>query len=505
MTTTYLVGLDADSDGAFTDISADVLALEWQLGLVAPDESMAEPASAAITVRNVSRAYSPEVNALPPGTPVCIQSHDGITTRTHFTGFVSRVEPMPGDQGARAAVIHAQGADMQLRQYTIRLPPQINQRADAVIARVLDSAPLRRGVLKGRWLVGRAGNSELGRHTRLPAAPIVHSLQTGQTVFAYVGDTWADGVSADDAIRQVVEAERGRFFLNRAGEAVFYSRHHLLKPAVPAAVFDNNMDDMAYSYGDSTISRVQVRLLPRSVGADGALLWSLPAPQLIPPGDTPRSLVVHFRDDDARPVGALNLTAPARGLDFTATSAVDGSGADVTPQVDVFLRTAGFSAAALEIHNRSRLPVYLRLQLHGRPLYQAGPLVVEQTSPYALAVCGLRTLAFDLPALDSVEQASQLARYELARRKTPRGTLHTLTLSGAAHRAQILARTLFDRITIRETQTGHAADYFIVAEAHRADLGGARHTVTWTLECDRSGAFWLLGRSHLRRDTVVVY
>ncbi|MBI5671125.1 MAG: hypothetical protein HZC41_24275 [Chloroflexi bacterium] len=505
MTVSYLVGLDVDSDGAFTDISADVLALEWRLGLAAPDDSAAPPASAAITVRNVSRAYSPEASALPPGTPVRIQSHDGLTTRTHFTGFVSRVEPAPGDQGPRAAVIQALGADAALEQHRIRLPPQINQRADAIISRVLDAVPLRRSVLQGRWLIGRSGNGELGRNTRLPAAPLTRSLQPGLTVFAYVGDTWADGIPADEAIRQVVEAERGRFFFNRAGTAVFFNRHHLLKPGAPAAVFDDDMDHLDYSYGDSTVSRVQVRLTPRRLGADGSLLWALPAPQPVPPGDQPRALVARFRADDERPIGALAISAPVRGVDYSANLAPDGSGADVTRQVDVIVRAAGFSAATLEIRNRSRLPVYLYLQLRGTPLYRSDPLTVEQTSPYALAVYGLRTLAFDLPALDAVEQADRLARYELARRKTPRGTVRTLTLAGPAHEAQILARTLFDRITVRETQTGHVADYFIVAETHRVDLGGARHRVTWTLESVRAGAFWLLRGSRLRRDTVVAY
>lgn len=505
MTTTYLVGVDVDSDGTFADISPDVLALEWRLGLAAPNDSLAAPATAAITVRNVSRAYSPEVSALPLGTPLRIQSDDGSTIRSHFTGFVSYVEPAPGDQGQRAAVIHALGADAQLGQYRIRLPPQVNQRADAIINRVLDAVPLRQRVLKGRWLVGRAGHSELGRNTRLPVVPVSRSLQTGQTVFAYVGDTWADGIPADEAIRQVVEAERGRFFLNRAGEAVFYNRHHLLKPTATAAVFDNDMDGLAYTYGDSTVSRVQVRLFPRRLGADGALLWTLPAPQLVLPGDQPRTLVARFRAEDERPIGALTIIPPARGVDYTANLAADSSGVDVTPQVDVILRSAGFSAAALEIHNRSRLPVYVRLQLRGTPLYQDDPLTVEQTSHYSLAAYSLRALSFDLSALDSVEQADRLARYELARRKTPRGTAQTLTLSSAAHHAHILARALFDRITVREAQTGHAADYFIVAEAHRVDLGGARHSATWTLERVSDGTFWLLGSSRLRRDTVVAY
>ncbi|MBC6937041.1 MAG: hypothetical protein DWB42_14545, partial [Chloroflexi bacterium] len=94
--TTYIVGIDFDSDGVFTDISADVLALDWRLGLAAPYESAAANAAARITVRSPGGAYSPERTPLYPGTPVRIQSQDGAAVRTHFTGLVRLVEPQPG-------------------------------------------------------------------------------------------------------------------------------------------------------------------------------------------------------------------------------------------------------------------------------------------------------------------------------------------------------------------------------------------------------------------------
>src|SRR5687768_18208103 len=110
---TYTVAIDFDDDGDFTDpgenITADVLRLEWRLGMTAPYDSLAAPIAARITVRNQSRVYSPEhsSNDFSPGRPLRIQSNDGTTTRTHFTGFITRVEPMSGDQGEKLAVIHA--------------------------------------------------------------------------------------------------------------------------------------------------------------------------------------------------------------------------------------------------------------------------------------------------------------------------------------------------------------------------------------------------------------
>src|SRR5215470_13833236 len=117
---TYTVAIDFDDDGDFTDpgddITADVLRLDWRLGMDAPYDTLAVPIAAHITVRNPSRAYSPEYtsNDLSPGKPIRIQSNDGVTTRTHFTGFITRVEPEAGNQGERLAVIHAGGPEGQL-------------------------------------------------------------------------------------------------------------------------------------------------------------------------------------------------------------------------------------------------------------------------------------------------------------------------------------------------------------------------------------------------------
>ena len=265
------------------------------------------------------------------------------------------------------------------------------------------------------------------------------------------------------------------------------------------------MDGAVYTYGQGTISRIRVQAVPRKVGADGSLLWALDTPQRVLPGDITRQITARFRDDSQRPIGALMVMSPVRGLDYQANAAADFSGEDLTPVVDVHLRAADFSAATLEIRNHSGLPAFLLLHLRGTPVYKGDPLTIEYTALAGQSFHGLRLLTLDLPALDSMEQADALARYELARRKHPRGELRTLTLNHPAHRAQILARTLFDRITIRETQTGHAADYFIVAEEHHVDLGGARHSVMWTLESARPDAFWLIGTSRLHRDTVVTY
>lgn len=504
---TYAVAVDWDDDGSFDDpdedLTADVLALSWRLGLAAPFDAVAAPSWAQITVRNAGRDYSPERAAhLLPGKGVRIQCTAGGMTRTHFTGFIERVEPLPGDWGARIAALHAAGPELQLERCQARLPPQPNARAGAIIAALLDAAPVRPVTLAGCWVLDYAGQAELGANTRLPAMH-PRSLEAGQSVFAYAAEIWSEGLPALAAIRQLAESERGRFFTDREGRFVFTDRHYTLRPAAPAASYDDDMAGLAYQFGAGLANRVQVRVIPRGIGAAGTSLWTLAGPQRLPPGTW--AVTARFRDADRRPAGALTVMPPAPTLDYRASTLPDGTGADRTDQVIALLTEVTAGWARLEFRNRGPDAVYLLAgaRLRGTPVILGDAATVEAYDPPGEAFHGPRRLALEAPALSTLEDAENLARFELARRRAPRGRAHSLHLNGR-QAAAALARTLFDCITVRETQTGHAADYLIIAEEHRVELGGARHRITWLLE-PADGLFWMVDAGQLDESSVLAY
>ena len=510
---TYTVAIDWDDDGDFTDsgedITADVLRLEWRLGLEAPYESIAAPIAARITVRSPSQAYSPEytANDLSPGRPIRIQSNDGTTARTHFTGFISRVEPMAGSQGERLAVIHAAGPESELAQNIVRLPPQVNKRADEIIFALLGQLFLRQPHLKGYFLIGLTNHAELDTNTRL-AENYPRSIDAGRSTFAYAADTWLSGIPALDALRQLAESERGRFFVDRAGKLVFYNRHHALAKVTADATFADNMEGLDYVYGADVINRIGVSILPRSIGAPGTTLWTLAAPQKINPGEAGTcQIIIHYRDADARPLGALSAITPAPFFDYLANTLADGTGQDRTAQIAVTLSEFSASAAVLTLRNLGTDIAYLQAgaRLRGTPIIQGDPITLQQTDWASVSLHGLNTLTLNLPALGSLEDADQLARFELTRRKDSRGQVRRIQVSSANLLTQVLARTLFDRITVTETQTDHSAGYFIIAEEHTVDLGSARHEVSWLLESAAANAFWIVSTSHLDQDTYLAY
>jgi hypothetical protein len=462
-----------NADDLDDTITPDVLSAEWRLGLERAYDAVAGPTRGQIVVRSADRRYSPEATeaagmGLLPGRRIRVRAVDGGETITLFDGLIDQVEPAPGALGSQETVIHLTGLDAQLKAARVLIPLQVNTRADVVIFQVMLQPPLNR---------------------------FETALDVGQSTFAYVGDTWSDGLPALTPIRQVTEAERGRCVVDRAGRLIFYNRDHL-RDAVSVTTLDDNFSALDYAYGRGLINQVRVLVQPRAAGAAGSTLWTLESSQAIPGGaENTRQITARLRDANDRPIGATAVIAPVAGVDYAANTQADGSGVNVTAQVSVALTTVNGSAVKLTVTNSHPGTVYLLAgsRLRGTPLIQGDPLLVIREDAAGMTLYGVRPLEFNLPFLVTIDEAEALARYELARRRYPVGQVETITLDRSQHEDAILRRTLFDRVTIRESQTGHAADYWIIAETHRIDQGGERHRCTWTLEPINPGGFWEIG------------
>ncbi len=492
----YILAIDQNDDGDFTDtaedITTDVLEMRWRLGMTNAYDSMAPPATAEITLRNWDGNHSPENGDWQIGKPIRIQSDDDTTVRTHFTGFITRIIPQTGDHSPKTITLHAESVDSFFPQNHVTLTPQQNVTADTVIQAILDQLNLRRAVLDGYLIIGVEDYNVIGTD-KLFGDAITSSLETGKSTFAYVGDTWGDGIPADTAIRELATSERGRFFINRAGQAVFYNRHHTLLDTTVNATFTDNMDALDYAYGEGVVNHLETTIIPRSIGAEGSVLWALSSVQQLEAG-TQRTFVARYRDEDKNPIGALSVMPPQANADYTANANQDGSGENLTDQLAVDLLHVGASSAQIQLRNLSNQTLYIQtLQLRGTPLIQGDKLTLNHADAESQTFYGVRQMRLNLPTLTSLDEADQISRYEVARRKDPRGIAKSITLSTRNHPTHVLARTLFDRLTITDAQTGFSADVVIIGKAHHVDKGGSRHRVTWTLEPADSDRFLIIG------------
>jgi hypothetical protein len=460
MTARYYIELDTnDDEGYATDLSSDVLKLSWRLGMAQPYDLLAMLSTAEIILRNPDRTYSPEVNAqltLGRRLRICVQEAPLEAIRTHFVGRIRSVQPNTGTFGERRCAVTVCGPEYDYQQTYVLLPLHVNVSVDDVLNTLFALPPL----------------------DEIPT-----DFAAGDETLSFVGEGWGSGVTIARIIRELVEAERGRFFTSRTGQAMLQNRTQAqTTPSLSMTISDNAIA-MSYRYGDFMVNRVRVSLRQRGFGSAGSTLWTLVTPQKVLPG-TSRDLIVQFRDTNGQRVGGAFLIDPVATTDYTANTAANGSGSDRTSQVSVSVELLAGSAARLRLTNSGSDTAYLLAgsTLRGTPVYFGETITVEAEDETSQLAYGVRTLHLDLPALDSTESAEEIAAYELARRSSPRGQVLTLTLSERTHFSDALQWSLFDRVRIVETQTGHDADYLIAAEAHEVTLGGYRHSVTWTLE-----------------------
>lgn len=464
-------------------ITADVIEARWRLGMERPYDRVAATTQGAIMLDDPGGTYAPERSdiVLAPGTRVHIRARQDETTHVLLDARVDHVRVEAGDEGGRRAIIRLEGIEARLAAMRVLIPLLTNARADDVINAVLANPPLNR---------------------------IPRMFEAGQSVFAYAGDTWRDGITARGAIIQVTEAERGRFYTDRKGHLRFRDRRHLLALWTVDAWLADSVDGLEYVYGEHLANRIRVTVRPRALGSAGATIWTLAHPQRIPAGAC-REITARLRDDNDNPMGALDVVTPAAGTDYTANTQADGGGTNVTAQVSVSIAqgTPAGSAIRLEVCNHSGATAWLLpgSRLRGTALIQADPMLIEARDDASIDQHGLYPLEYDLPYFVTIDEADELAQTTLAARRIPVGAARTVTLINRANQALILARTLFDVVRIGEGKTGHDADYAIIAEEHHIDAGGARHRCRWLLEPLNPRGFWQLGRGELGLTTRLSY
>ncbi len=496
MSIRYFIAIDRDHDGDFNDakedISARVVELRWRLGMRAAYESMARTSRARITVTNGDGAFSPERNRLEIGARLRIQSEQAGASRIHFTGFISHIEPDEGEFGRKQSLIHLHDIQPWLADSPARLEPQVDVTADQVIAQLLDGATLRRAALAGFCIIDVDGYNRIDSARIFPPENSGRRLQAGKTRFAYVGDWWRDSTSAREAIAEISASERGFFYLDREGDAVFLNRHHALIHRTIAAEFKDDMIGMVYHYGDQRLNQIALRMTPRVIGASGTLLWQLESPLLLGPASE-ALLNLRLVDERDEPLGLLEFER----LESRFQRGPEGGAREIHDGVGVEVAQLGTTSVQLRLVNRTRRDAYLALlRLYGIPLYRSDPLEINASDGIGMHLYGLKRLALDLPALSDIETAQAFAAYELGRRKHPRGFVGQLQLNARDHLPAALSLTLFDRIRVSESQTGHGPrDYFIIGEEHHVSDGGTRHEVTWTLEPASSTRFVIVNDS----------
>lgn len=493
---TFSFYIDTADDGSYAaNISSVVIEAAWQIGFAEPFELMARDSTATMLVNNVTKDFSPEYASgayygnLQPGRAVKITSTYASVTRTMYVGWIAMVTPTFNSKGDRTASIECNGWFERAQRFESRIPLQIAKRSDEVIAAILDSSDILPPGFTGFWILGKG---LLGTSTLLSSVDSYFTFDNGDVTFAYAGD-WDAGTTVHDAITQTVGREAGRFFQKRDGTLQFYRRLHFPTSTTVAATFSDGMTALDYSYGAELSNVVVTHYEPRSVGTAGTVLATFAA-EVLAPAASYVDVILDFTTQDAgATIAATTLITPLANTDYTANSLADGSGTNLTANVTASITVTNASSATIRYTN-SGVDAYLLAtsQLRGTPLTKFNTQDYIATNETSLLAYG--KLAFDVAGVqDTLADATSLGDYQLSLRKDPVAKITTCAWAGwnTSLTAQVLTRTIGDRITLHETQTAANGDWFILGERHTVSAND--YQCAWVLENAGTIIYWILG------------
>jgi hypothetical protein len=471
-----------DASNLYDCVTDRVVDANWFLGIHKPYQDDADDSILKLTLTNSDKRYSPEYASSPlsgflvPYRQVQIQSDDGTTLRTHWTGWLESIQPKPNQDGERTVEVTAAGAMLFFQDVSTSIELQENKRTDEIISALLPQVSLPPALTR-TTLLDLSGYSELGVTTYLPDMTIPNTLETGKTTLAYAADNWVHRGDTNDqkkdtfnvyrAIKDVVAAERGRFFFDRTGQAVFWNRHHLIINTTVVATFDNVMTELSYEYAGlgEFKNEVIVTCHPRAVSASSSdLLWQLDKPVTLQPKEV-RKLTASYKDDTNNRIGGKDVSVT--GVTFS-----DGTG-------HVNLTEGGASRAVLELANDSQTAsaTLATCEVRGTKITDFGQMEAHSRDNTSIAFYGQRTLNMNLASVDNLDYAQTIADFERARRSQPNGKVKSLTLvshavNGGGQHTEQLSRTIGDLIRVQEAQTAFAYLKDVSDEVRRARNSG---------------------------------
>jgi len=448
------------------NITGDVKSASFTRGK-SDELGKAEVGQLSITVNNDSGNYSPSNSGgdyygyLYPKRTIGIRAYDDDYNYQLFYGYVEEIIPHPHQSEQDAIITATDGLDY-LSRHDMATALYKDTKTGAIHDYILTDA---------NWL-------------RLAI------LNDGQDTVPF---WYGHDVKARFAQTEIDDSEQGFSYVDGFGYFNFEDRYYRSSEEgqTSQATFTNTMLDMTYSLNTKNVYNIiKATITPFELQSE-AELWRLEETPSIDIGDT----LVWWGDSEYF-VDAW--VTPASTTDYTANSASDGSGDDMTS--DIAITTTKFAKTIkLSIKNNGTVPVYITL-LKARGTWYDDQTKVTRKAEDSTSQDDYqkRTLNIGGKYLDNTTQAEGLVEVALSKYKEPRGEIGMSIMgSDDTNLAQILSLEISDRITVVNTELGINADYFIDYMEHSISQSGLLHTVSYRLADCINEDFWCLDFSAL--------
>lgn len=444
----YEFAVDWDGSGSYAgeEVTSDILP-EVTISYGRDQERQLNPAavgSAALSLINADRRYSPENTSSPlsgnlnPGRDARFQVVWSGVTYPLFQGRIDDYDVRVDRDDRTASFTFLDGLG-KLQSTTLSTAVYQAQRTGDLINTILD-------------LVGWTGGRD---------------VDPGATVVPY---WWEEGTDALEAVNKIVRSEGppSIAYVGPDGTFIFRDRHHRLlrqrsqdvqavfgaaqmtcdAPAVTGFDFTK---PFTYQHGlRDIVNVVNFSVTERSPDSSLTAVWTSESSISLSIG---QSQVIDVSGSDP----FTDAVVPVSGTDYSLT----GSGtASITLN-----RTSGASVKITILAVGGDI-VLSNLQLRARAIPGRRTVKVSQTDSGSVTDHGERTYPDDAPWA-GVNDSYAIANMILLHYATRRPTVQMRVVAqDPAHLAQILLRTVSDRIHIRNDEMGLDADFFVEKVVH---------------------------------------
>ncbi len=220
---------------------------------------------------------------------------------------------------------------------------------------------------------------------------------------------------------QIAAAEGGRIFFDNDNKLNFWNRSHI--SFAPAAVFTFKHDDyilnQPYEISDKDIkNKIVVSAETRQIYEEQTI-WDVKDEFT----DEFKRVLAHQGDDTNNLVFNISLENPVTsfvrplesGVDYIANTAVDGSGSDVTADIEFVSLGTFIKGVTFEIKNNmsSGIAYFTKFQVRGTPAKVYSKVDAEVNNEYSQGLYGIIPKAIKNPYIDSYDYAISLAQIQL--------------------------------------------------------------------------------------------
>ena len=495
MTSNFQFLIDWNNDGDFDDsnedISAYVMDANWSIGFDEPYQHVAGETRLNLRLRNEDKRFSPEYSSSPmagsilPQRQIQVQYVDGGTT-VLYNGYIQHINPTAGTARDQTVHISANGIKQFLERQEYYSPFWENVTADEVINDIVSNIQLP-AEFNNVLYIDVPGQNLIDTHWITDQTVFIEA-ETGKTTFPYVGDTWEDGVTAMQAINDLVQSERGWFFQDRSGSVTFWNRLHLMTNDTLQGTVNNTWSELEYRYSIDDIRNIfRVASYPRSLSAGSAeIIWSLSEDKTIAPDETKQFRARYSEQDSDSKVAGRNVQTPSVGGSTLVINPV-GAGHQVTMDDKA-------TSATISIENQSSSDITVTdLLIKGQKVTTYNDEEYEAVDNASVGLYGRHVEKIDHKLINDPAFAEAVANYELVQRKDARGVVRSIEVN-QRQSDFVINRTVGDWIRVIDGQTDHDENYIIMGERHSWRVGDL-HRVTYTLQSTSTVEFIIIDES----------